>query len=430
MNPLIVPKKYQRSGLKVFCSNCNRQVSKSCGKTKKGISTCQFPEKHKYKAVVHIPLSDYKRKTKLLTSRIVEDAINEMVEFKQKLKEANYQLNHNYYSQQKTKLLIELCQDYLDFIEGVNTPEHLKRKRNELHKKEIARVLLRFNTSLKLKGYNINSLKIDRIGDYEVGIFHTYLLEELNLGRATYNRHIIVVRGFYKWLKNHKGFTLIDPFSKIELRKPITVARVITNQEYKALILAITKENGLLEGESEKRNRYKKYLVNAFHLALQTGCRREEIALLKWNNIVELEQGVEVLKIENLKVNRIMTGEDGGEYQRFIPITKSLKSLLISMGYDEKKGTNQFIIDRPKDMEITYFMDTLSRGFSHYFKLVSDRGLQFKDLRKTYITRITEKLGTSAKIFTGHSSDTILKNHYIASEYTAAKLNDLELFRN
>jgi len=185
-----------------------------------------------------------------------------------------------------------------------------------------------------------------------------------------------------------------------------------------------------LEGESEKRNRYKKYLVNAFHLALQTGCRREEIALLKWNNIVELEQGVEVLKIENLKVNRIMTGEDGGEYQRFIPITKSLKSLLISMGYDEKKGTNQFIIDRPKDMEITYFMDTLSRGFSHYFKLVSDRGLQFKDLRKTYITRITEKLGTSAKIFTGHSSDTILKNHYIASEYTAAKLNDLELFRN
>lgn len=428
MNALIVPKKYQRSGLKVFCSNCNRQVSKSCGKTKKGINTCQFSENHKYKAVVHIPLSDYKRKTKLLTSRIVEDAINEMVEFKQKLKEANYQLNRNYYLHQKTNLLVELCQDYIDFIEGINTPEHLKRKRNELHKKEIARVLLRFNTSLKLKGYNINSLKIDMIGDYEVGIFHTYLLEELKLGRATYNRHIIVIRGFYKWLKNHKGFTLIDPFSKIELRKPRTVARVITNQEFKALILAINKENGLLEGESEKRNRYKKYLINAFHLALQTGCRREEIALLKWNNIVELEQGVEVLKIENLKVNRIMTGEDGGEYQRFIPITKSLKSLLVSMGYDEKKGTSQHIIDRPKDMEVTYFMDTLSRGFSHYFKQVSDRGLQLKDLRKTYITRITEKLGTSAKIFTGHSSDTILKNHYIASEYTAAKLNDLELF--
>ena len=79
-------------------------------------------------------------------------------------------------------------------------------------------------------------------------------------------------------------------------------------------------------------------------------------------------------------------------------------------------------------MKLQYFMDSLSRGFSHYFKLISDRGLHFKDLRKTYITLLTEQLGTSAKIFTGHTNDEVLKGHYIASEYTAVKLNDLDLF--
>jgi len=430
MKSLIVPKKYQRTGLKVFCSKCNRQVSKTCGESKKGINSCQNVDKHSFKAVVHIPMSDYKRRTRLLQSKDVEGAIKEMTDYKKELKEADYQPSHIINKFRKENLLVELCKDYIDFIEGVNTPEHLKRNRNEQHKKEIVRILLRFNTSLKKKGYNLETLKIDRIDDAEVGVFHNYLVKELNLGRATYNRYIIVLRGFYKWLKVHKGKELTDPFAKIELKKPKTTPKIITNDEFKALISVVNKKNGKIEGESEKRNRYKEYLVNAFKLALNTGCRREELAILKWNNIIELEKGIEVLKIENLKVNRIMMGEDIGEYQRYIPMTKSLKRLLISIGYDNKNGTDEYILEREEGMNIQYFMDSLSRGFAHYFKQTSDRGLQFKDLRKTYITRMTEHLGSNAKIFTGHTNEEVLKGHYIASEYTAAKLNDLELFGN
>jgi len=430
MKPLVIPKKYQRIGLKVFCSKCNRQVSKSCGETKKGINSCQNTDKHSFKAVVHIPMSGHKRRTRLLQSREVDEAVKEMAEYTKELKEADYQPSYIINKFRKENLLVELCKDYIDFIEGINTPEHLKRNRNEQHKKEIVRVLLRFNTSLKRKGYNLETLIIDRINDAEVGVFHNYLIQDLKLGRATYNRYIIVLRGFYKWLKAHKGKELIDPFSKIELRKPKTTQKIITNEEFKALISVVNKKNGKTEGESEKRNRYKPYLVNGFKLGLYSGCRREELARLKWNNIIELEKGVEVIKISNLKVNRIMTGEDTGEYQRYIPMTKSLKLFLISVGYDNKKGKDEYILEREEGVNLQYFMDSLSRGFAHYFKQVSDRGLHFKDLRKTYITRMTEQLGTSAKVFTGHTNDEVLKSHYIASEYTAAKLNDLDLFRN
>lgn len=429
MKPLVVPKKNLRNGIKVYCNKCNKQVSNSCGLTHRKIDSCQFTTSHKFKAVIHIPGSDYKRRSRLMNSRNFEEALKEMIEYKEELRKSNYQPEQTSHDKRTSyNLLVELSQDFIDFNEGVQIPQHLKRTRSQIHIHDITRVLLRLSTSLKKQGYNLETLKIERVGDHEVGLFHNYLLDELSLGKSTYNRHIRIINSFYKWLEKHKGLQLKNPFARIELRKSITVPKIITNEEFKSLLKIITKENGLKQGEREGRNRYREYLKDAFHLALQTGFRREELARLKWNNIIELEKEVEVIKVENLKVNRIMTGEDIGEHQRYIPMTRSLKRLLVTMGYDNKKGTDQYIIERQEGMDMMYFMESLSRGFGHYFKQVSDRGLQFKDLRKTYITRMTEELGSNAKIFTGHTNDEVLKGHYIAGEYTAAKLNDLELF--
>lgn len=430
MKPLTVPKKYNRTGLKVFCSKCNRQVSERCGLSKKKIDSCQFTSSQKYKAIVHIPLSDYGRRTRLMKSINIEDAVKEMAMYKQELKETHYQPIRAVVNKKSSNLLIELCQDYIDFLECIDIPEHLKRNRTKMHTKDIARVLLRLNTALKKEGYNLNTLKIEMLGDNEVGIFHNYLLKTISLGKSTYNRHIGIVVGFYRWLDKHKGLKLHNPFARVELNQVKTVTKIITNQEFHQLLAVINKENGLKKGESEKRTRYKEYLKDAYKLALETGCRREELAILKWCDIVELEQNVEVLKINNLKVNRIMTGENEGNFIRYVPITRSLKLLLLSLGYDNMKGKDEYILSRPSNIELMYFMDTLSRGFSHYFNLISDRGLNFKDLRKTYITKMTEKLGSNAKLFTGHTNDEVLKGHYLAGEYLAAKLNDVELFIN
>ena len=101
----------------------------------------------------------------------------------------------------------------------------------------------------------------------------------------------------------------------------------------------------------------------------------------------------------NRKVNRIKSGTDTGKYIRNVPITEGLRALLIELGMDEKKGSDEYVIPR-NGQSTKYMMQINSRGFSHFIKLASARKVEFKDLRKTYITMMTKALGTSAKMFT------------------------------
>jgi hypothetical protein len=98
------------------------------------------------------------------------------------------------------------------------------------------------------------------------------------------------------------------------------------------------------------------------------------------------------------------------------------------LGYDRMKETVAFIIDRPDGSDINYMMDLLSRSFAHFIKLATDRKLEFKDLRKTYITHLTMALGTNAKLFTGHTNDAVLKSHYLNGAFLAGNLNDFSVF--
>jgi hypothetical protein len=127
-------------------------------------------------------------------------------------------------------------------------------------------------------------------------------------------------------------------------------------------------------------------------------------------------------------VNRIKTGQDTGTYIRYIPITKGLMDLLIEMGYHQKQGTNGYILDRETNLGTKYMMTFISRSFAHYIKLATKRKIEFKDLRKTYITQIAMLLGENTKMFTGHSNNEVLKNHYIAQAYLAGNLNKFDMF--
>lgn len=59
---------------------------------------------------------------------------------------------------------------------------------------------------------------------------------------------------------------------------------------------------------------------------------------------------------------------------------------------------------------------------------VTDRKIEFKDLRKTYITHLSMRLGKDTKIFTGHGDDQVLRDSYIAEEFVAANLSDFSVF--
>ena len=55
----------------------------------------------------------------------------------------------------------------------------------------------------------------------------------------------------------------------------------------------------------------------------------------------------------------------------------------------------------------------MSKGFTHYWKQVdSDKKLQFRNLRKTYITRLNIYTNGQADSITGHAGQEVIMKHY------------------
>ncbi|MFI5151462.1 MAG: hypothetical protein ACHQRM_17170 [Bacteroidia bacterium] len=144
--------------------------------------------------------------------------------------------------------------------------------------------------------------------------------------------------------------------------------------------------------------------------------------------MIEFEPGMLIFKIDNLKVNRIQTGLASGKYVRYVAITSSLMELLQELGFQKGKTMKGYVLARLAELSLKYVMTALSRGFNHYIERVTTRGIQFKDLRKTYTTHLTVALGPNAKMFTGHASDEVLKKHYLSGAYLAGNLGDFRMF--
>ena len=58
-----------------------------------------------------------------------------------------------------------------------------------------------------------------------------------------------------------------------------------------------------------------------------------------------------------------------------------VRTLLLELGLNEKRGSSDFIIER-NGLSYKYMMQCVSRGFGHFIKLASVRKVEFKDLRK------------------------------------------------
>jgi len=424
-----IPAKYSRCGIKIKCLKCTWMVNDICQLKNKGINSCEHKDKHRYMFVVHIPNTGKGKITKLAKSESFNEAFLELIAFKEELRSRGY-----HKAEVKVKTLdttvAGLMKEYLNYISGNGTHAHLNKKLSSDHINYYKKVFLRFCDAIKKSGYNPEFLDVKDINDDIVEIFH-FFIESFGLNKTTYSKHFVLMKAFINWVIEKKDYKVNNAFEHVSLQIAKRPKNPITKLEFDKLIEAITPENGIsIDKKGKKRNRYKPWLATAFKIALETGLRREEIVNLAWNNIREINyQGNSclILDVNNLKNNRRMFGEDKGEYVKPVPVTKGLRGLLISLGYEQKKGTERFIIEH-ESTETKYLLDEISRGFAHFIKIVTDRKIEFKDLRKTYITQLSLRLGKNTKIFTGHGDDQVLRDSYIAEEFISANLNGFSVF--
>lgn len=419
---LTVPAKYKRCGIKVKCLKCKKQVTTKCGMTSKPLKTCEFAAQHRYNLIVCVPKGEGARRMRIVASTDFDSALKELAVFKTELKSSGYVKRIE--DAKTSTLLSYFIHEYVKVLSGRNPVAHLNRERSKEYIQESERAIARFLIALREAGYTIETLDAKDVKDYEVGVFHDYLLKTRKLGQRTYNKHMAILKALFNWISHEHGYAVKNAFNRVELCSVKQDATIITRTEFQDLLNVICHENGW--DNVSRKNLYRPWLVTAYLLALETGLRREELLTLQWTDIIPIDDNKLIFRVSNLKVNRIMKGRKSGERIKYIPITKGLMSLLNNLGYMEKKGSTEYIIVR-EGIELPSAMDLLSRSFGHFIKLVAQRPLEFGVLRKTYITKLTMVAGPNAKLFTGSSSEEVLKNHYLSRAFMAANLDDFSV---
>tara|TARA_R110002072_G_scaffold238939_1_gene396654 strand:+ start:50668 stop:51939 length:1272 start_codon:yes stop_codon:yes gene_type:complete len=421
---LKVPAKYNRCGIKVKCLKCKYQVSAKCGATGNPISSCENKHQHRYNLIVCVPNTPGARRTRILQTKDFNEALVELTKFREELLVLGFHKQKITKVENKTTLNYFMTA-YLDAVSGVNTPVILIRERSKQHIGDSLRAFKRFRTSLKNAGYHFDGMSPRDIKDEEVSIYHEYLLNDLKLGERSYNKHMGIMKTLFNWIRRVKDRDDVpNTFNHLQLNTVKTHVSIINKTEFEKILDAITVENS--RHEPSGKYYYRDWLKPAYKLGLQTGLRREELLTLKWSDIVPVDDGKHVCRIPNLKVNRLMRGRTSKEHMKYIPVTKSLLSLLKELGYDQHKESDDRIIDRP-DQSLEQAKGLLSRAFSHFNSFTDNRPMKFGVLRKTFITKLTIAAGPNAKLFTGSSSEAVLTGHYLSMAYIAANLDDFEV---
>lgn len=66
-------------------------------------------------------------------------------------------------------------------------------------------------------------------------------------------------------------------------------------------------------------------------------------------------------------------------------------------------------------------MDALSKAFTHYRIAAGvKRDISLNTLRKTYISWLNEAVGKETGLLTSHTTENVLKNHYIDAKIATA----------
>lgn len=442
LKPLYIPKAKKYTGLQVFCRECKTTVYDVCRKTGKSIHYCRYGDRHLFKIFVYIPGTTI-RKTKDLKTRSLEAAVQETIEFRRQIRESHStvgmedKIAEELYRQSPNRLptLIEAMMQYIRCIS--NDPELVPPFRRKIRTKsyilDVEHYFIQFLVSLKINGYDINPLQINEVNDVHIAKFYEYLLDTLKLSPSTYNKHLSTFTSLYEYFIHTVGHQIRNPFKDIPHKHAYINIETITKGEYQKILEIVQKpELGkTILGSGEPKDYYKPWLKDAIELGLETGRRNEELALMKWNDIFKNEKGELVyIRVPDYKVNRLQDKEGTNTKFIYVPVTQTLKELLIRIGYNKYKESDKYIIAPEELLTRNTVKFIMGRSFSHYYKqLKTGKNISFKSLRKTYISQLAAAIGVdNARIITKHSGVPVMEQHYLDKKVIAMTAKKFKMF--
>src|ERR1700744_4939546 len=306
---LKIPSGHERSGIKIKCTKCDWHVKDTCALTKKKINSCQYKDKHKFNLVFHVPGTKDGKISKILETTNFNEAIVERSKYKLELEKNNY---HKAIPSNKQKVetnLYDLAIEYLNCISGEHPIELLNNKLSKTQISNMKLILGRFSTCMKDMGYTIKKLEVKDIGILEANEFLRFI-REYSESESLHAKHQVGMKTFINWCIKVKDIEMKNPFKKAKIRfEKKDDQDTIEKEEFEALLKIVTLEHGYHKFKNENakekgKNLYRDYLVTGFKLALETGCRVEELAGLKWSHLRKVSNNAEMLQIINLKVTR------------------------------------------------------------------------------------------------------------------------------
>jgi len=417
----------KHSGLQIVCQGCNHTIHTNM-KSYKG---CKHPfEKQYYKLVLPNPKTGG-RLTKKLTTQNINEALAALVQFKNEVCNP-FQLNIT--KSIKPMLLVDCIVIYLDFKNNVDVPHHKQRQLSTNYIDGIERFIRKFTKFLVENGVNIKLFKVNDVTEEIVGNYYKYLTD-LKFSGVTFNHFILHMKMFYEYLINKKGYKIENPFKDIKRKVVISQTVSVFGKDFYELLDIITPEDSkqVVGKRAENKDRYRPWLKDFFRLSAFTGRRRTELTLMKWNWIEYDESGIPIyIKSPDVKVNHLQANLDENNWKIiFVPIIHELKELLLDLGFNEKQGSNEYIIAPDESMSRVIIEDFASKSFTFYFKKLNRKYIRsLKHLRKTYATKLKIFSSGIEQDITQHSSIELMNNHYIDHKDVATKVarSDFRVF--
>lgn len=398
MRKIYLPKNHFK-GLKIYCNKCKRYNP-----------SCNHNDDKSYRAVVHIPGTQNSTKIRTLISTKYEDAVKEIIDVINELKANDYR-DISVNNESKEYTIIGAILKYNQYLSGKYELKHLVKQVSEAHRKETLRFIKLFCNVVK-DHHNFEIMRVKDISVKDVSRFYESI--ENKYAPRTFNKCMIALKGFFKFLIEIEKLEMKNPF-EVYHSKSIINQRVetITKDEFEKIINSIEPEDShvKLGGQGEVKNMYRDYLKVGFRLSLLTGVRREEVVDLKWSDIF-FSGDILFFMIKNKKVER--NNNIKGDFYKYVPINSDLFDLLIELGYDKLKTTNNFILSPVRKESLLTIMNTLSKSFTFYKnKAGIEKNISLKHLRKTYISWVNQVMGNETGVLTSHSTNGVLVEHYL-----------------